>query len=91
MLLQTYAMQKKYGDKGDMFEYVEAGWQWLLGDYTLKQISYALESWLRSKSDLPTPSDIIKIIDDEAKYERISDAAQIAENKRKWKELQGLS
>ena len=60
--MQTFHMQKKYGNYGDAFDYVDAGFQWLLGDYDIATVRKAFAEYLRKYEDLPAPASILKII-----------------------------
>lgn len=63
LLYQTYASQRTYGDKAEMMEYRDGMFQMVLADYTFEQIKQAFIQHIKRSPELPTPSDIIKIID----------------------------
>ena len=63
LLQQTYACQKTYADKAEMMEYRDGMFQEILKDYALFEIKKAFIEHVRTSPDLPTPSDIIKLIE----------------------------
>lgn len=67
LLQQTYALLKKYGEAADVAEMRDAGFQFMLGDYTIEQITSAFRQYLKTNREIPTPADIIEIIDPSTK------------------------
>lgn len=63
LLAQTYALLKKYGEKADQAELRDKGFQWILGDYPIKKIEIAFREYLKTGKDIPTPADILAILD----------------------------
>jgi hypothetical protein len=63
LLNQTYVMLKKYGESADVTEMREAGFQMMLGDYCVEDVIKAFKTYLKTNHDIPTPADIISIID----------------------------
>lgn len=78
LLAQTYALLKKYGEKADLTELRDTGFQWLLSDYPISTIEAAFRKYLTTAREIPTPADILAIIDpktqplDRAVYIRLS-------------------
>lgn len=62
LLYQTFASQKTYGDKAEMMEFRDGMFQMVLAEYPLSRIREAFIEHVRRKPDLPTPSDIVNII-----------------------------
>lgn len=56
-------MLKKYGEAADTTAIREAGFQWVLEDYPIDQITQALKQYLRTGKEIPTPADIVEILD----------------------------
>jgi len=55
-------VQRLYGEQIDISTTLK-GWSYILGDYKPKQIIDAMDLWVRNNPSMPTPSDIIKIIE----------------------------
>jgi cell pole-organizing protein PopZ len=78
LLSQTYASQQTYGDKAQMMEYRDQMFQMVLEDYPFSTIRQAFIQHVKTSSCLPTPHDIIRLIDpsmeplSESVYIRIS-------------------
>lgn len=68
LLDQAYASQKTYGDKAEMMEYRDAMFQEILKDYALFEVKNAFIEHIRKSPELPTPSDIIKLIEEDRVY-----------------------
>lgn len=49
-------------------EYRDGMFQAILADYALFEIKKAFFQHIKTSSDLPTPSDIVKLIDEDRKY-----------------------
>jgi hypothetical protein len=62
LLQQAYACQKTYADKAEMMEYRDGMFQMILGDYPLEKVKWAFIEHIKTSADLPTPSDIVKLI-----------------------------
>ncbi|WP_149113725.1 hypothetical protein [Limnoglobus roseus] len=75
MLFQTYASQKSYGDKAEMMEFKDSMFQLVLGKYQFADVKQAFIDHVSRKADLPTPSDIVNIID--PPKEKLSQAVYI--------------
>lgn len=56
-------MQKQYGKTTGQLETVVKGFAWLLDGYDYKLVVNGLKQYLRRHNDIPSPSDIINIID----------------------------
>jgi len=54
-------IQKNYGRELDVKNTIKA-WEFVLQDYTAKQVSEAMRAYMRQSSDIPSPADLIKII-----------------------------
>lgn len=63
LLSQTFASQKTYGDKAEMMGYRDSMFQLILAEYPIEAIRAAFIEHIRRKPDLPTPSDIVNLID----------------------------
>ena len=63
LLEQTYACQKTYADKAEMMEYRDGMFQMILENYAFFEIKEAFIEFVRTKPDLPTPSEILIIIE----------------------------
>lgn len=63
LLNQTYAMLKKFGEAADVTAMRDAGFQMVLADYTIAQIAKAFKTYLLTNKEIPTPADIVAIID----------------------------
>ena len=72
-----YALMKKYGETSSQTEIREAGFQWILEDYPIGKIEWALKEYLKTGKTIPVPSDILEILDpktqplSEAVYRRL--------------------
>jgi len=67
LLTQTYTMLKKYGEAADTTAIREAGFQWVLGDYSIDHITQAFKEYLRTGKEIPTSADIVEILDPSVK------------------------
>jgi len=54
-------IQKNYGRELDVKNTIKA-WEFVLQDYTSKQVSEAMRAYMRQSNDIPSPADLIKII-----------------------------
>lgn len=54
-------IQKNYGRELDVKNTIKA-WEFVLQDYTAKQVSEAMRAYMRQSSDIPSPADLIKIL-----------------------------
>ena len=68
LLEQTYSCQKTYADKAEMMEYRDGMFQIILAEYAFFEIKSAFLQHVRQSPDLPTPSDIVKLIEADRKY-----------------------
>ena len=66
-MTQTYTILKKYGEAADTTEIREAGFQWVLEDYTIEDITEAFKQYLKTGKEIPTPADIVEILDPSVK------------------------
>ena len=58
-------MQKAYGKQIDLRALLK-GWEFVLSKkYTVEQVIYALEKYLEQKDDIPTPANLIAILNPE--------------------------
>lgn len=55
--------QKQFGKNSEQLENMIKLFCWVMKDYPLEKIMNGLAEYVRKNSDIPTPSDIIKIID----------------------------
>ncbi|MBO0358613.1 hypothetical protein J0X19_11710 [Hymenobacter sp. BT186] len=56
-------MLKKYGEAADITAIRDAGFQWMLEDYDIDQVTTAFRQYLKTGREIPTPTDIIEILD----------------------------
>ena len=56
-------MLRKYGEAADTTAIREAGFQWMLEDYTIEEVTDAFKQYLKVGKEIPTPADIIEILD----------------------------
>lgn len=63
ILGRVCALQRQYGKSPDDLETLVEGFAWALEGYPLKTVSKAIATYVRSHPDIPTPADIIKILD----------------------------
>lgn len=56
-------MLKKFGEAADVTAMRDAGFQMVLADYTIAQIAKAFKTYLLTNKEIPTPADIVAIID----------------------------
>ena len=63
LLYQTFASQKSYGDKAQMMGYRDGMFQLVLGSYSFAAVREAFIRHVSRKADLPSPSDIVNLID----------------------------
>lgn len=62
LLSQIYASQRTYSDKGQMMEYRDEIFQFVLQDFPISKIREAFIEFIKRSPDLPTPSDIYNIL-----------------------------
>ena len=55
-------MQKRYGTTEQEIEYIVEGWAIRLNEYPIRHILDAAWKYTESRSDIPTPANIINII-----------------------------
>lgn len=58
-------MQKQYGKTAEELETLVDGFAWALDGYEMPDIMAAFGIYIRKKSDIPAPADIIKIMEKE--------------------------
>jgi hypothetical protein len=63
LLAQVHLLLKGYGEKAEDAASRDAGFQWLLGRFTIEQVRDAFRVYVERRSDLPAPADIIQIIE----------------------------
>ena len=56
-------MLRKYGEAADVTADRDAGFQMVLGGYSLESVREAFVRYLKTNREIPTPSDIVAIID----------------------------
>lgn len=65
VLGQLFDAQKLYGkEPGQLRNAVEL-FSWVLADYPIERIVWGVGQYLKTRNDIPAPSDIVKIIDPE--------------------------
>lgn len=57
------ALQRQYGKATADLETLVEGFAWVLADYPVHDVLRGMGVYLKTKSDIPTPSEIIAIID----------------------------
>lgn len=60
---RTFDLQKNYGKTTGQLENIVAGFLWALQPYHVEEVMEGLAKYIRLHSDMPTPSDIVAIID----------------------------
>lgn len=60
---QIFDMQKQFGKTTGQLENVINGFCFVLSEYDPKKVFWGLAQYLKEHNDIPTPSDIVKIID----------------------------
>jgi hypothetical protein len=73
---QCYDILKRYGDDGSTLPTKIKAFQKILAGYELEKIDAAFWKYLKTKSDFPSPADIVKIL--ENKKEIIMDSKYYA-------------
>lgn len=63
MLAKVCALQKQYGKTQAELETLVEGYFWALGDYGIETILAAIKQYIRLNPDIPSPADIINLID----------------------------
>lgn len=56
-------MLKKFGEASDVAEMRDDGFQMVLGDYPIDDVKNAFIQYLKVGKEIPTPADIIEILD----------------------------
>lgn len=62
LLMQSFAMLRKYGQTAEMQAYAEMGWQVQMSNYTLEEVTTAFHRYMKRGRDLPAPADIHDLI-----------------------------
>jgi len=62
LLSDVLFSQKHYGPRPE-FERVNRVFQRLLADYPAKRVLVAIERWCLENTDMPTPSDIVRMVE----------------------------
>ncbi|TGE04646.1 hypothetical protein [Hymenobacter fodinae] len=60
-------MLRKYGEAADVTAVRDAGFQWMLGEYNIDQVRNAFRQYLKTGKEIPTPADIVEILDPSVK------------------------
>lgn len=55
-------LQKQYGKTESQLETMVEGFAWVLTDFTMDRIIWAIGEYIRAKSDIPAPADIHLIL-----------------------------
>ncbi|TDE17686.1 hypothetical protein [Dyadobacter psychrotolerans] len=56
-------MLKKFGEASDVAEMRDMGFQMVLGDYPIDDVQRAFIQYLKTGKEIPTPADIVEILD----------------------------
>lgn len=81
VLAQICALQKAYGKTAAELEILVEGFAFVLCDYTAQQITGAIRIFVRNSLEIPTPSEILAILD--PREEKLSAAVYVELNKKK--------
>lgn len=68
LISQTCSLQKQYGKTEAELEVLVEGFSWILADYDMDKITAAFKIYIQNFSDIPAPSDILKIIEKHEQY-----------------------
>lgn len=60
---RIFDLQKQFGKNTAQLENVVEGFLWALNAYPINKVIYGLQQYILTKNDMPTPSDIRRIID----------------------------
>lgn len=60
---RVFDLQKQYGKTTSQLETIVDGFLWALAGYSVEQVTDGFRKYISRKSDMPTPADIINIID----------------------------
>lgn len=60
---RTFDLQKQYGKTSWQIENIVAGFLWALQPYPHSRVMQALAEYIRRKPDMPTPSDLVVIME----------------------------
>lgn len=60
---RVFDLQKQFGKQTAQLENIVEGFAWVLKDYPVEKVIWGLGQYMKTHSDIPTPSDICKIID----------------------------
>jgi hypothetical protein len=69
MISQVCALQKQYGKTQAELETLVEGFSWALAEYNIADITKAMAQYIKTANDIPAPFDIIKIIEENKKWE----------------------
>lgn len=59
----TFDLQKQYGKTAEQLQNIVEGYSWAMQNYAVEDVIYGIKKYLLKHSDIPTPADIVKIID----------------------------
>jgi hypothetical protein len=60
---RVFDLQKQFGKTTGQLENIVAGFCWALGSYAVDRVIWGFGQYVLQNSDMPTPADIVKIID----------------------------
>lgn len=60
-------MLKKFGESADVAEMRDEGFQMVLGEYPIEDVQRAFVQYLKVGREVPTPADIVEILDPSVK------------------------
>jgi len=63
LLTHTYIIQKKYGEQADHVKVRDDNFQRKLGRFCFDDVEQAFEAYTNHKNDIPSPADIINILE----------------------------
>jgi len=86
MLSQCWNTQKKYGQELNTFETWESMFQVVLADQSVEEVEKAMQKHIRNAQEIPTPADIISIIDKTTPQDRRNNKLRFDAMMRKCKD-----
>ena len=63
VLNQICKVEKRFGSSPGELEVLVDGFLWILGEYDCNRVFEAFKHYVMSNNDIPTPSDIVKIVE----------------------------
>lgn len=60
---RVFDLQKQYGKNAGQLQNIVDGFLWVLSEYPVQKVIQAFGQYIRTKTDMPTPCEIVRIID----------------------------